>query len=230
MAWKIVYEGDSAGPQSFTESTDPRVLPTDGLQALVIDGQPIMGFEHVGFLDDGGIVTTKGTAEDLQAQFPNLVAVVRGKTTDTSRFHRIEVEAGRWSPQNLKPDAAEPNWHKRIIGWRLWTSNKVFDSVGVAEADWMAHWQSLPDTDVQVIKLYENWKVPDGEADYSQMVMGTDRFFMAPGPDAMIITGSDDLQSSIESRYPGAHVKAGRLIADNRFRSIVSEAIASRVL
>lgn len=150
MAWEIIYEGNTAGSQTIQSEkvSDPTTLPSDGLQALIVDGKPYVGMDYVGFLDDGGIVLQRGSLIDLQSNYPNLVAVARGRTTDTSRYHRIIVDLGMWSQKDVVY-VNNPGWHKSLIGWRLWTSNDVFDSVGVAEQDWLTYWQSLLDTDVQ---------------------------------------------------------------------------------
>lgn len=218
MAWTCIY--DDLAEFKSADGIKARNLPIDGIQGLIIDGEPYAGFEYCAFKGDKVFI-----GKD-KSSFPPGATIIRGKTTSTRRFHEIEVRLGIWHPKNLKPDAIEPDWKKDVIGWRIWTSVNIFDSKGVAKVDWPAEWALLPD-DIQIVMLYENWLTAGG-AHYRQVIMGGDNFFIAPSAHGIIINTSDDTEVEIQSRYPGAIVKKGRQLSDNEFKVISNNAMAAK--
>jgi hypothetical protein len=215
MAWQAVYDDLQV---YSSETTDHRDLPVDGLQALTVDGKL-----HIGTLDCCGFAQVDGkeavlvprptaTHRDMRALYPDAV-IVRSKTISTRQFHKVEVMTGLWSPMNPIP---HEGWMKDVVGWRLWTETEVFDSVGVAEADWPAHWESLPGAGIQGLILYENWQYPKGY-DCQQVVYGKDRYALAPSPYGPVFLNTNAPIAEIEQRHPGAAVKTGSRLPDDVF-------------
>lgn len=222
MVWRAYYDDLSVFSSETTANPDD--LPLDGIQAVKTDSGAfsanIFGWEG----DE--VFVSNDTLLNVRSQRPG--AILReGRTCSTRRMHEIEIAIGLWHPKNLKPDAADPDWKKDIIGWRFWTETAVFDSVGIAKADWLSHWASLPAVNVQYLRLYENWKRGNGVDDFTQS-HASSFYFMATSPNGLLIAGSE--ATDIETRYPGAIIKTGSLLSDTKHQLIVDAATAVKVL
>lgn len=230
MDWQIIAEDSAGQPRVYSNDADvPSSVPLDGIQAIIIDGRPHTGYDRYFHVDDGiepfwGFSGDTGIDILTRYSGPNTtVRICRGRTTTTARFHEVEKFIGVWSNLNRVPSV---DWKKDVIGWRVWTSKNVFDSVG--SDDWLASWAALPDDDIQIVMLYENWSTRLGAA-YRQYIAGSDAYFMSPHPSGkMIIAGSND--ADVPDRYPGAVLKRGKFMPLGKFDSLKAEAFASVAL
>jgi hypothetical protein len=234
VAWKVIYEDLSV---FSSEATDYRDLPLDGLQAVIVDREiietsglkhtkktqqlPYAGMDCCGFSDkELYLPRPKVTPEEMKRKYPQ-AHVVRGKTTSTRQFHKISVMAKMWSPDNKTPFEG---WEKDVIGWKLWTEDKVFKNL-TSEDGWVDAWKNIPDG-VQGVMLYENWKTGGGN-DYRQFFAGRDRYFIAPSEFGVIFSSSNDDPDEILSRYPGAVIREGSLLPDDVYKSLQDKMFAA---
>lgn len=229
--WQVLYE-DLTWRRSITHTWDE--LPQDGVMGLKVNGRSFSAMQHYfRGLDSSGqpvIGFSNDPPTDIQLRFQN-ARVLRGKTTTTRRYHECEVALGLWARENKKHEPFD-GWVKDVIGWRLWTSNKVFDSKGVPMESWQDHWNSLPTDDVQFIMLYENWENAPGRP-YRQVLSGSDVYYMAPGPEGRWIIGgtaSQDDPEEVPVRYSGAAIKRGKFMNVSRLNQLQQEVMASAVL
>ncbi len=226
MAWRAIYEDLQEFP---SETTNPVDLPRDGLQAVVVNNKPYLGFECCAFGTVDGKEAVAVSREDMsivQSTYPTLT-VVRGKTCSTRQFHQVAKRIGAWSPLNIEPFRG---WEKDVVGWRVWFEKSVFDSVGLIELDWLNFWASLPSTGVQGLMLYENWFSVPGQRQYRQVFGGGDYYVMAPSPYGPIFLNTYETPAEIERRYPGAIIKTGTLLPDKVYQRINAAINASVIL
>lgn len=210
MGWRCVYE-DLSEFDSITHKIDD--LPVDGVQGIVADGKPLTGFDSYGILPDGTVVVAR-VGQDISASYPT-AKVLNTKTISTRQFHQVEKKMGLWSPLNKEPFQG---WEKDIVGIRVWTSNKVLDTKGLTESEWVAWYAKLPD-DIQETTLYENWFTSNGEQ-YRQFVGGFSTNYFVETPYGPAIAGTEEDPSVVLARYPNAIVRLGKLIPDTQYKRI----------
>ena len=227
MAWEAYY--DDLKVFSSEAGDKPADLPLEGIHAVkhiaVVNGvrkSVVRRADVFSFEPDGRVFADRLSLEAVKTQRPNAVCR-EGRTCSTSRAYEIELLTGMWNPKNEIPF---DGWIKDLIGWRYWTRRKVFDSKGVLPADWPALWASLPATEGQYLKPYENWKTAGG-IDYSQN-HAADFYFMAPSDSGLLLAASNE--TDLETRYPGAVVKEGTQIPDAEWRAIMAAADAAKTL
>ncbi len=224
MAWTAIYEDLS---EYTSKETSPSDLPLDGLQAVIVDGKPYCGFNILVCRKQRKkwqLAISRAPIEGFR-RTRNTV-VIRGKTTSTRQFHKIQKRLGLWAPENKALEPSE-DWEKDVIGWRLWTDTEVFEG-RLPEDDWVNQWKSIPDR-VQGVMLYENWKSTP-TSDYRQYFGGLDRYFIAPSPFGVIFGNSNDAPNAIRERYPGAVVREGTLLPDDEYAAVDAAVNAAREL
>lgn len=226
MAWTAIYEDLS---EHASKETSPSDLPLDGLQAVIVDGKVFCGFNILVCRKQRKkwqLAISKAPLESFR-RTRNTV-VIRGKTTSTRQYHKIQKRLGLWSPEN-KPREPSDDWEKDVIGWRLWTDTEVFEG-RLPEDDWVNQWKTIPDR-VQGVMLYENWKSTP-TSDYRQEFAGLDvaNYFIAPSPYGAIFGLSSDDHAVIASRYPGAVIREGTLLPDAEWKAIRAAMNAAKEL
>lgn len=233
MAWQLfVDDGTTDRLQVVSDvSTQPMDVPLDGIQAIAIDGAVNSGYDHYFWGDDdaGGFwgFARGETPEKILERYPMVRRISRGRWTTMSRWYRVKeaalLFAGHQAEVQLPPNPVV------VAGWRCWTSNDVFDSVGVAQADLLSHWASVvPADDVQVVMLYLS---AGGQPEIigRWVLSGASFYAVAPHPSGEFIFGGGE-DTDIATRYPGASIKRGKFIDLNRYEAISAEAMASRSL
>jgi hypothetical protein len=219
MAWKFIHE-DLSEFDSKTHAIND--IPVEWTQGVIVDGKPFAGMDSYGVKPDGTVVLARGL-QNISVSHPD-ARIIKTRTIPTRQFHQVEKKLGLWSPENITP----PNWEKDVVGVRIWTSNKVFDTVGIPETQWVSWFSNLPD-DIQEIVLYENWFTSLGEQ-FRQFMGGGTNAYCSETPYGVVFGSTEEDDAYILERHPNAVIRRGKLLSDAQYQKVVKSYSESVVL